>query len=225
VNGFRALHEAYTAARPDYTGRVSVPVLWDRRRATIVNNESSEILRMFDAAFAQAGARADAPVLYPAALAARIDAVNARVYTDVNNGVYRAGFATSQAAYEEAVETLFAALDWLEDILAHQRYLAGDTITEADWRLFPTLARFDAIYVGHFKCNRRTLVDYPSLWAHTRELYQMPGVAETVDLDHIKRHYYMSHTGINPTHIVPKGPAIDFAAPYGRGDSPGAGRA
>ena len=214
VNGFRYLHEAYGAAQPGYTGRVSVPVLWDKRRGTIVNNESAEIVRMFDTAFAGAGAAG--PALYPAPLAAEIDAVNARVYADVNNGVYRAGFATSQAAYEEAFDALFAALDWLEDRLYRQRYLVGDAITEADWRLFTTLVRFDAVYVGHFKCNRRRLVDYPALWAYTRELYQVPGVAQTVDLDHIKHHYYASHAGINPTRIVPKGPEIDFSTPHGR---------
>jgi len=214
VNGFRYLHEAYSAARPGYTGRVTVPVLWDTRRGTIVNNESAEILRMFDAAFARAGA--GGPTLYPAPLRDEIDAVNARVYTQVNNGVYRAGFATSQAAYEEAASTLFTALDWLEDRLGRQPYLVGNTATEADWRLFTTLVRFDAVYVGHFKCNRHRLADYPHLWAYTRALYQVPGIAETVDLGHIKRHYYMSHAGINPTRIVPKGPEIDFLEPHGR---------
>ncbi len=220
VLGKQCLHEVYSLADADFSGRVTVPVLWDRHQGTIVNNESAEILRMFDAAFDDAGA--GGPALYPASLRDEIDAVNARVYTQVNNGVYRAGFATSQAAYEEAVSTLFAALDWLEDRLGHKRYLAGESITEADWRLFTTLARFDAVYVGHFKCNRRRLVDYQHLWAFTRELYQVPGVAETVNLDHIKRHYYMSHTGINPTRIVPKGPEIDFLEPHGRDGPPDA---
>jgi putative glutathione S-transferase len=205
------LHSVYTAAQADYTGRVTVPVLWDTETETIVNNESSEIIRMFNDAFVGVG-----PNYYPAALRAEIDAVNERVYTTVNNGVYRSGFSTAQDAYEEAVGALFDTLDWLEERLAGQRYLVGDTVTEADWRLFTTLVRFDAVYVGHFKCNIRRLIDYPALWAHTRDLYQHPGVAGTVHMDHIKTHYYRSHLNINPTGIVPAGPALDFDAPHGR---------
>ncbi len=214
VNGRRRLHEVYTAADPAYTGRVTVPVLWDRKSATIVNNESAEIIRMFNAAFDGVGATV--PDFYPEALRNEIDALNESIYERVNNGVYRAGFATTQSAYEEAVSALFAELDALEDRLSGQRYLAGARLTEADWRLFTTLVRFDAVYFGHFKCNRRRLVDYPNLWGWTRELYQMPGIAETVDLRHIKEHYYRSHRTINPTGIVPVGPEIDFATPHGR---------
>ncbi len=214
VNGRRRLHEVYTAADPAYTGRVTVPVLWDRKSATIVNNESAEIIRMFNAAFDGVGATV--PDFYPEALRNEIDALNESIYERVNNGVYRAGFATTQSAYEEAVSALFAELDALEDRLSGQRYLAGARLTEADWRLFTTLVRFDAVYFGHFKCNRRRLVDYPNLWGWTRELYQMPGIAETVDLRHIKEHYYLSHRTINPTGIVPVGPEIDFATPHGR---------
>ncbi len=214
INGRRRLHEVYTAADPAYTGRVTVPVLWDRKSATIVNNESAEIIRMFNAAFDGVGATV--PDFYPEALRNEIDALNESIYERVNNGVYRAGFATTQSAYEEAVSALFAELDALEDRLSGQRYLAGARLTEADWRLFTTLVRFDAVYFGHFKCNRRRLVDYPNLWGWTRELYQMPGIAETVDLRHIKEHYYRSHRTINPTGIVPVGPEIDFAAPHGR---------
>ena len=214
VLGAAFLHQVYTAAKPDYSGRVTVPVLWDKRRGAIVSNESSEIIRMLDSAFGGLGA--SGPDHYPEALRAEIDAVNARIYDTVNNGVYKAGFATSQEAYEEALEALFETLDWLEARLARRRYLLGERLTEADWRLFTTLVRFDPVYVGHFKCNLRRLADYPGLWAYTRELYQMPGIAETVDLGHIKRHYYGSHGTINPTGVVPKGPAIDFAAPHGR---------
>jgi putative glutathione S-transferase len=219
VNGARALHEVYTKATPDYTGRVSVPVLWDKTRGTIVNNESSEIIRMFNAAF---DAWSDAPLdFYPKALRAEIDAINAIVYEAVNNGVYRAGFATAQAAYEEAVEALFDTLDMLEDRLSRQRYLVGEVLTEADWRLFTTLLRFDPVYVGHFKCNKRRLVDYPNLWGFTRELYQVAGVAETVNLHHIKQHYYGSHGTVNPSGIVPAGPEIDFTAAHDRARLPG----
>ena len=223
ANGARALHEIYVKAKPDYSGRVSVPVLWDKKRATIVSNESSEIIRMFNEAFDGRGdgrgvGRGDATWdLYPQDLRAEIDAINARVYATVNNGVYRAGFATSQSAYEEAVDALFETLDDLEDRLAGQRYLTGERLTEADWRLFTTLVRLDPVYVGHFKCNKQRLVDTPNLWGFTRELYQMPGVAETVNLDHIKCHYYGSHESINPSGIVPKGPEIDFTEPHGRG--------
>lgn len=205
------LHEVYARALPHYTGRVTVPVLWDRERQAIVNNESSEIIRMLNGAFDSVGA---VPGDYcPAALRTEIDALNERIYATVNNGVYRAGFATTQEAYDEAVTELFASLDWLEDLLGKRRYLAGERITEADWRLFTTLLRFDAVYHGHFKCNLRRLVDYPNLWAYTRELYQWPGVADTVDFAHIKGHYYRSHVTINPTGIVPKGPILDFSAP------------
>jgi len=214
ANGARYLHEIYTRARPDYSGRVTVPVLWDTRERTIVNNESAEIVRMLNRAFDQWG---DASLdLYPPALQAEIDAINALVYDKVNNGVYKTGFATSQEAYEEAFDALFETLDALEARLARQRYLAGAVITEADWRLFTTLLRFDAVYHGHFKCNRRRLVDYPMLWGYLRELYQVPGVADTVDMDHIKQHYYVSHKTLNPTGIVPKGPEIDFTVPHGR---------
>jgi putative glutathione S-transferase len=215
LHGLEYLHQVYTRARPDYTGRVTVPVLWDKERGTIVSNESSEIIRMLNGAFDGVGA---APGDYwPVALREAIAAVNERVYATVNNGVYRAGFATTQQAYDEAVAELFASLDWLEERLGRQRWLAGDRLTEADWRLFTTLVRFDAVYVGHFKCNLRRLVDYPRLWAFARELYQWPGIAGTVDLMHIKSHYYGSHRTINPTGIVPRGPRVDWAAPHGRG--------
>jgi putative glutathione S-transferase len=216
VFGARHLHQVYCAARTDYTGRVTVPVLWDKQRQTIVNNESAEIIRMLNSQF---NAWAERPGLdfYPEALRGEIDAINDTVFHNVNNGVYKAGFASRQKAYEEAFDTLFETLDALEDRLARQRYLVGERLTEADWRLFTTLLRFDPVYVGHFKCNKRRLVDYPNLWAYTRELYQVPGVAETVNLHHIKQHYYGSHKTINPTGIVPKGPEIDFAAPHDRG--------
>jgi len=215
VNGASALHEVYTRADPHYTGRVTVPVLWDRRSSTIVNNESSEIIRMLNAEFdAIAGATVD---FYPEELREEIDAVNEFVYPNVNNGVYRCGFATTQDAYEEAYHALFAALDELDRRLADRRYLAGDRITEADWRLFTTLIRFDVAYVGHFKCNRQRIADYRHLSGYLRELYQIPGIADTVDFDHIKRHYYVSHTTINPTGIVPLGPLQDLTAPHGRG--------
>ena len=214
VNGARYLHEVYTKAQADYSGRVTVPVLWDKARGTMVSNESAEILRMLNAAFDACGARG--PDFYPEDLRAEIDAVNARVYSDINNGVYKAGFATAQGAYEDAYHALFAALEDLEARLAGQRYLAGARMSEADWRLFTTLLRFDPVYYGHFKCNKRRLAEFPNLWAYTRELYQVPGVAATVNLEHIKRHYYGSHKTVNPTGIVPKGPEIDFAAPHGR---------
>ncbi|MCB9958144.1 MAG: glutathione S-transferase family protein [Rhodospirillaceae bacterium] len=218
VNGKARLHEVYTLANPTYNGRVTVPVLWDTARATIVSNESADIIRMLNSAF---DAFADAAVdFYPAPLRAEIDAVNARVYETVNNGVYKAGFATTQAAYEEAFDALFATLDALESLLSGRRYLAGPRLTEADWRLFTTLVRFDPVYVGHFKTNKRRIADYPALSSYLRELYQVPGVAETVNLQHIKRHYYASHTSINPTGIVPKGPDIDLAAPHDRARLP-----
>jgi putative glutathione S-transferase len=212
--GADKLFEIYTHADPAFSGRVTVPVLWDRERATIVNNESSEIIRMFNSAFV--GVATDEPDLCPKALRPEIDAVNERVFTDINNGVYRTGFATAQAAYEEAFDQLFAALDWVEARLAETRYLCGDAITEADWRLFTTLVRFDPVYVGHFKCNLRRIADYPNLSNYLRELYQVPGVAETCDFEHIKGHYFGSHTSINPTRIVPKGPEMDLSAPHDR---------
>ncbi len=208
----RYLHEVYTRADPKYSGRVTVPILWDKKTGTIVSNESADIIRMLNSAFDAFGD--DTVDLYPDALRVEIDAVNERVYHSVNNGVYKCGFATSQEAYEEAFRALFESLSWLEDRLSRQRYLVGDRITEADWRLFTSMVRFDPVYVGHFKCNERRLVDFPSLWGHTRELFQMPGISETVNLDHIKRHYYGSHAGVNPTGIVPLGPDIDFSAPH-----------
>ena len=215
VNGARHLHEIYTKADPNYSGRVTVPVLWDKQTGTIVNNESAEIIRMFNSAFDAVGATD--PDLYPAELRDDIDWINDYVYGHVNNGVYKAGFATSQKAYGVAVRNLFEALETLEHRLSRQRYLTGDRITEADWRLFTTLVRFDAVYVGHFKTNLKRLVDHPNLWAWTRELYQTPGVAGTVNLAHIKDHYYRSHPTINPTGIVPAGPVIDFDEPHDRG--------
>lgn len=209
-------HEIYTRADPNYTGRVTVPILWDTKTQTIVNNESSEIIRMFNSAFEQAGAKPGD--YYPMTLRQEIDQLNDRIYNTVNNGVYKCGFATTQEAYEEALNPLFATLDMLEQRLAHQRYLTGNQITEADWRLFTTLVRFDPVYVGHFKCNICRIVDYPHLWGYVRDLYQTPGVAETVNFVHIKRHYYQSHKTINPTGIVPYGPEIDFEAPHQRGD-------
>lgn len=208
------MYQVYQAADSSYTGRVTVPVLWDKHKNTIVSNESADIIRMFNSAFDGIGATEGD--YYPEDLREEIDEVNARVYTTVNNGVYKAGFATTQEAYEEAVEPLFESLDWLDGRLSTQRYLLGDRITEADWRLFTTLLRFDPVYVGHFKCNRRRIVDYPNLWPYVRDLYQVPGVAETVHMDHIKAHYYGSHETINPTRIVPVGPDIDFSEPHGR---------
>ena len=214
ITGSTRLYEVYTKADPAYTGRVTVPVLWDRKTGTIVNNESAEIIRMLNREFDAFG---DASLdFYPAELAEEIDRLNAFVYDRVNNGVYKAGFATSQEKYEQAFDALFAALDELDERLAGQRYLLGEKTTEADWRLFTTLVRFDAVYVGHFKCNLRRIADYPNLSGYLRDLYQVPGVAGTVDFHHIKRHYYASHTMINPTGIVPKGPALDLDAPHGR---------
>jgi putative glutathione S-transferase len=206
VLGKQRLHEVYTAADPHYSGRVTVPVLWDRTRGTIVSNESAEIIRMFNSAFA--AFTPDRHDYYPAARAAEIDALNARIYDAVNNGVYKAGFATAQAAYEEAVTALFAMLDELEARLGERQWLLGDALTEADIRLFTTLIRFDPVYVGHFKCNIRRIFDYPNLSRFVKALYAVPGVAETVNLTHIKRHYYESHKTINPTGIVPVGPAV-----------------
>ncbi len=212
--GADVLHQIYTLAEPGYTGRVTVPVLFDTRERTIVNNESSEIIRMLNSAFDHLGATPGD--YYPQELRPEIDRINERVYATVNNGVYRAGFATSQEAYEEAVVPLFETLDWLEGLLSRRRYLAGDRLTEADIRLLTTLIRFDPVYVGHFKCNLKRLVDYPNLWAYTRELVQIPEIAGTIRLDHAKRHYYESHRTLNPSGIVPLGPEIDWTAPHGR---------
>jgi putative glutathione S-transferase len=211
----RYLHEVYTRAEASYSGRVTVPVLWDRHTQTIVNNESAEILRMFGSAFDACGAMPGD--YYPPALRTEIDAVNTRIFDTLNNGVYKCGFATSQAAYEEALAPLFATLDWLEDRLTQGRFLFGDTLTEADIRLFTTLVRFDSVYVGHFKCNLKRLIDYRHLWAYTRDIYQWPGIAPTVSFMHIKRHYFMSHRMINPSGIVPAGPLLDFDEPAERG--------
>ncbi|MCB1355710.1 MAG: glutathione S-transferase family protein [Maritimibacter sp.] len=209
------LRDIYLRAVPDMTGRVTVPILWDKQQGKIVSNESSEIIRMLNSAFdGLTGNEAD---FWPEALRGEIEAVNERVYETVNNGVYRAGFATTQEAYDEAVTALFESLDWLEERLSRQRYLVGDQVTEADWRLFTTLVRFDPVYHGHFKCNRRRLIDYPNLWAYARELYQWPGVAGTVWPSHYIRHYHYSHDTINPHRIVPIGPVIDWDEPHGRG--------
>jgi glutathionyl-hydroquinone reductase len=208
------LRDIYLKANNSYSGRVTVPVLWDKKTNTIVSNESAEIIRMFNSAFDDLGAAAGD--YYPENLREDIEVLNTRIYDTVNNGVYKAGFATTQEAYEEAVIPLFETLDWLEQRLATQRYLTGNQITEADWRLFTTLIRFDPVYVGHFKCNLKRLVDYPNLWAYTRDLYQQLGVAETINMVHIKNHYYGSHTSINPSGVVPLGPVIDFNAPHCR---------
>lgn len=206
--------DIYLRAKPDMTGRVTVPILWDKDRDTIVSNESSEIIRMFNTAFN--GITGDTQDFYPDTLQVQIDALNTRIYDAVNNGVYKAGFATSQQAYDSAVHTLFEALDWIEDILSRNRYLAGDSITEADWRLFPTIARFDAVYHQHFKCNRARIIDYPNLWGWARELYQWPGIRDVVRFDHFIRHYHYSHDSINPHRIIPIGPQIDWETPHGR---------
>lgn len=208
VNGFRFLAEVYAATDANFDGRVTVPVLWDKENSVIVNNESSEIIRMLNSEFDAWGD--DTVDLYPTDLRSQIDAVNERVYGEINNGVYRCGFATTQETYDAAFDGLFRALDWVEGLLADQHYLVGDRATEADWRLFPTLVRFDAVYVGHFKCNLRRIADYPNLAAYLARLYALPGVAETVDMDHIKRHYYVTHRALNPTGVVPRGPALDF---------------
>jgi putative glutathione S-transferase len=214
LDHFNFMHQRYTADTADYTGRVTVPVLWDKQQNRIVNNESAEIIRMFNGAFDDlTGNDLD---FYPAPLRGEIDALNERIYPAVNNGVYRAGFATSQQAYEEAFDDVFAELDRLEQLLGANRYLVGEYLTEADIRLFTTLIRFDAVYHGHFKCNLRRIADYPNLSNWLREIYQWPGVAETVDFQHIKNHYYGSHKTINPTGIVPKGPAQDFTATHDR---------
>ncbi|MDH4652343.1 MULTISPECIES: glutathione S-transferase family protein [unclassified Pseudomonas] len=215
LDGFDYLHQRYTQDSSDYSGRVTVPLLWDKKTGRIVSNESSEIIRMFNSAFDHlTGNTLD---FYPQALRNEIDALNERIYPAINNGVYRAGFATTQAAYEEAFHALFDELDQLDALLESRRYLAGERITEADWRLFTTLVRFDAVYHGHFKCNLRRLEDYPNLSGWLRELYQWPAVADTVNFTHIKHHYYASHRTINPTGVVPLGPTQDFTRPHGRG--------
>ncbi len=214
INGFDFLSEAYLASDPTYDGRVTVPVLWDTETRRIVSNESGDVIQMLNSAFDEWG---DASVDFaPEGLRDEIDAVNALVYGSVNDGVYKCGFATTQEAYGEAFDALFSALDQLEGRLAGSRYLVGDRITLADWRLFTTLLRFDPVYVGHFKCNLRRIADYPNLSGYLRELYQVPGVAETVDMDHIKRHYYVTHRTLNPKGIVPGGPELDLDAPHGR---------
>ncbi|MDH5445023.1 MAG: glutathione S-transferase family protein [Gammaproteobacteria bacterium] len=214
LNNCDFMYQVYQQARPDYSGIVTVPVLYDKQQQTIVNNESSEIIRMFNTAFnTLTGDTAD---YYPENLRSDIDKINEFIYHNINNGVYRTGFATSQQAYEKAFDNLFSALDEVESRLGQQRYLTGTQITEADWRLFTTLVRFDPVYVGHFKCNRQRIVDYPNLSNYLRDLYQQPGIAETVFMDHIKRHYYWSHPTINPSRIVPKGPAIDYGLPHDR---------
>ena len=214
VNGKQRLHEVYAAAVPDYTGRASVPVLWDKSKGAIVNNESREIVRMFDTAFEEIG---DPSVTFlPEGLEAEVERVIDAIYEPINNGVYKSGFARTQEAYEEAVTALFAALDHWEAVLDKQRYLCGGRITEADWFLFTTLVRFDPVYHYHFKCNLRRLRDYPNLWNYTKGLYQVPGVAETCNFDHIKRHYFSSHETVNPTRIVPLGPEIDYSEPHDR---------
>jgi len=212
--GHAFMRDVYLAADPHISGRVTVPVLWDKATGQIVSNESAEIIRMFNSAFD--GLTANTPAFWPSAQRTQIEAINQRIYDTLNNGVYKAGFATTQPAYDSAVSALFETMDWLESHLSDNRFLLGDTITEADWRLFPTLVRFDPVYHGHFKCSLRRLVDYPNLWAYTRHLYQMPGIKETVNFDHIRRHYHYSHTTINPHRIVPMAPALDFDAPHGR---------
>ncbi|MEM9321097.1 MAG: glutathione S-transferase family protein [Pseudomonadota bacterium] len=213
-------HQIYTRADPSYSGRVTVPILWDKVGKTIVSNESSEIIRMFNSAFD--GITGNSDDYWPEAMRDAIEEVNARIYSDVNNGVYKCGFATTQEAYDSAIGPLFDTLDWLEDRLGRNRYLMGDRMTEADWRLFTTLIRFDPVYHLHFKCNRRRLVDYPNLWAYTRELYQWPGVAQTVNLNHIVRHYHYSHDSINPHRIIPVNPMLDYSEPHGRDQRPAA---
>lgn len=214
INGKSRMHQIYTLAMSDYTGRVTVPVLWDKQQNTIVSNESADIIRMLNSAFDGIGAK---PGDYsPQAQREEIDAINELVYDNINNGVYRAGFATTQEAYDSGVEDVFTALDTIEQRLTGQRYLVGNQSTEADWRLFTTLVRFDAVYVGHFKCNKKRIADYPQLSNYIRDLYQQPGVAQTVDIDYIKAHYYASHETINPTRIIPGGPILDFDQPHDR---------
>ena len=209
------VRDIYIRADPQISGRVTVPILWDKKTGTIVSNESSEIIRMFNSAFdAITGNTLD---LWPTEMRDAIEVVNSRVYDTVNNGVYKAGFATTQSAYDDAIGPLFESLDWLEGLLGQNRYLLGDTISEADWRLWTTLIRFDPVYHLHFKCNRKRIVDYPNIWAFTRELYQWPGVAATVNMEHIVRHYHYSHETINPNRIIPTNPVLDYNAPHGRG--------
>ncbi len=214
INGARRVYEVYLAADSNYSGRATVPILWDKAQGTIASNESKEIIRMFNSAFDGVGATG--PDFYPEPLRAEIDELNERIYHTVNNGVYKSGFATTQDAYEEAVAAVFETLDMLEERLATRRYLTGSTITEADWRLWTTLVRFDPVYFGHFKCNLRRIVDYPNLWGYTCDLYQQPGIAETVDIPYIQAHYYGSHESINPHRILPVGPDIDYSAPHDR---------
>lgn len=216
INGWSYLREAYLATDPGFDARVSVPVLWDTETNTIVNNESGDLLRILGSDFDELAAHPELD-LYPERLRAEIDELNEWIYATVNNGVYRCGFVTTQTAYEDAFDALFDSLDRLDAILAERRFLTGEQRTEADWRLFTTLVRFDAVYHGHFKCNLRRVVDYPNLWPYARDLYQHDGIAETVDLDHIKRHYYVTHPKINPNGIVPKGPDVDWMQPHGRG--------
>jgi len=212
--GMPFARDIYLKAMPNMSGRVTVPILWDKERETIVSNESSEIIRMFNSAFK--GITGNTDDYWPEGERDAIEEVNARIYDTLNNGVYKSGFATTQSAYEAAVYPLFDTLHWLEDRLSQNRYLMGDHLTEADWRLFTTLIRFDPVYHLHFKCNRQRIVDYPNLWAYTRELYQVPGVAETVNMDHIVRHYHYSHDSINPHRIVPINPVLDYLEPHGR---------
>ena len=219
VNGAHHLREVYAKAAPDYTGRVTTPVLWDKETGKIVNNESREIVRMLDTEF-EGFATTDTN-FFSEGLRDDIDAAIDAIYEPINNGVYRSGFATTQEAYDEAVTDVFDALDRWETVLSGRRYLCGDRVTEADWCLFPTLVRFDSVYHGHFKCNLRRIVDYPNLWGYAKDLYQQPGVAETVNMDHIKKHYYRSHESINPTRIVPKGPVLDFTEAHDRGQLSG----
>lgn len=213
--GLAHAHQIYTRADPGFTGRVTVPILWDKHRNTIVSNESSEIIRMLNSAFNDLTGNTDD--YWPQEMREPIEAINARIYSSLNNGVYKCGFATTQAAYDAAIEPLFDTMEWLEDLLSQHRYLLGDKVTEADWRLFTTLARFDSVYHLHFKCNRKRLIDHPNLWAFTRELYQWPGVTDTVGTHHIVRHYHYSHDSINPYRIIPINPVLDWQAPHGRG--------
>lgn len=216
LHGFKFAHQIYTTADKEFTGQITVPVLWDKKLNTIVNNESSEIIRMLNSAFDEfTDVQTD---YYPENLRAKIDKINQPIYDNINNGVYRCGFATNQQAYESAFDRLFNELEKIEQCLSKQRYLAGSELTEADWRLFTTLIRFDAVYVGHFKCNLKRIDDYPNMSNYLRELYQVQGVAETVDIDYIKRHYYFSHTSVNPNQLIPKGPELDFERSHNRGD-------
>jgi len=214
INNVQFMYQVYTAADPHYNGRVTVPVIWDKQKNTIVSNESSEIIRMMNSAFDDIGALPGD--YYPKGKRDEIDVINERIYHTLNNGVYKSGFATTQSAYEEAVIPLFETLDWLEEVLKTSRYLTGSTVTEADWRLFTTIVRFDPVYVGHFKCNIRRIADYPNISGYLRELYQMPGIAETINMEHIKNHYYASHESINPSRVISVGPHIDYDAAHGR---------